>query len=110
MRKTQWITYRNSMNNSKNNLKVDTKALCPECFKVVGSESRYRLVQFLGKQKNGATVGAITREIKLQQPTVTHHLNVLKSVDAVHVKDSGRERIYTLNRNAHCFEECQIPF
>lgn len=89
---------------------VSTEHLCPECFKVVGVESRYKLVCFLGRSKAGATVGTITKELNLRQPTVTHHLNILKSVDAVSVEDRGRERVYTLNRDAHCFEECNIPY
>lgn len=89
---------------------ISTEHLCPECFKVVGVESRYKLVCHLGKMKGGATVGALTKALKLRQPTVTHHLNILKSVDAVSVEDRGRERVYTLNRDAHCFEECNIPY
>ena len=84
--------------------------LCPDCFKVVGVESRYKLVCLLGKAKKGETVGKLTKELGLAQPTITHHLNVLKSVDAVVVEDRGRERVYTLNRDAHCFEECKIPY
>lgn len=84
--------------------------LCPECFKVVGVRSRYKLVCFLGKSKAGATVNALTKVLGLQQPTVTHHLNILRSVEAVSVEERGREHIYTLNRTAHCFEECQIPY
>ncbi len=84
--------------------------LCPECFKVVGERSRYNLVCMLGKVKEGMTVGELTDRTKLRQPTVTHHLNILRSVDAVESKSRGRERVYTLNRDAHCFEECKIPF
>ncbi len=84
--------------------------LCPDCFKVVGDRSRYRLVCMLGKQKAGMNVAEITRELGLSQPTVTHHLNILRSVDAVSGVDRGRQRIYTLNRDAHCFEECKIPY
>ncbi|MBI5456627.1 winged helix-turn-helix transcriptional regulator [Candidatus Kaiserbacteria bacterium] len=84
--------------------------LCPECFKAVGDKNRYKLICMLGKEREGLTVGALTKELKLKQPTVTHHLQVLKSVDAVEAKERGRERIYTLNREAHCFEECQIPY
>ncbi len=84
--------------------------LCPDCFRVVGVESRYKLVCLLGKSKKGITVGNLTKELGLKQPTITHHLNILKSVDAVDVKDRGRERVYSLNRGAHCFEECKIPF
>lgn len=68
------------------------------------------MVCMLGKAKEGMTVGQLTEQIRLAQPTVTHHLNVLRSVDAVHSQDRGRERVYKLNREAHCFEDCQIPF
>lgn len=84
--------------------------LCPECFKVVGDRSRYKLVCTLGREPRGMNVAALTKVLKLTQPTVTHHLNTLRSVDAVESTSKGRERIYTLNRAAHCFEECQIPY
>lgn len=84
--------------------------LCPDCFKVVGERSRYNLVCMLGKAKDGMTVGELTEKMNLRQPTVTHHLQALRSVDAVEIKPRGRERIYKLNRNAHCFEECKIPY
>lgn len=64
----------------------------------------------LGKAKKGMTVTKLTAELELQQPTITDHLNVLRSVDAVTSVDSGRERIYTLNCDAHCFDECKIPY
>jgi DNA-binding transcriptional ArsR family regulator len=84
--------------------------LCPTCFKAVGVESRYKLICALGKEEHGATVSELTEHLGLKQPTVTHHLQVLQSVDAVNVEDRGRERVYTLNRNAHCFEDCKIPY
>lgn len=89
---------------------VSETELCPDCFKVVGVQSRYKLVCLLGKSKDGITVGKLTEELGLKQPTITHHLNILKSVNAVDVEDRGRERVYTLKRDAHCFEECKIPF
>ena len=84
--------------------------LCPDCFKVVGSKSRYQLVCLLGQKQLGMTVTELTAQMDLQQPTITHHLNTLRSVDAVSYEERGRERVYTLNRAAHCFEECQIPY
>lgn len=89
---------------------LDEAELCPDCFKVVGVKSRYRLVCLLGQAKDGLTVGALTTALGLTQPTITHHLQALASVDAVTATPHGRERIYTLNRSAHCFEECQIPY
>lgn len=86
------------------------KELCPDCFKVVGERSRYNLVCMLGKAIEGMTVGQLTEKMKLQQPTVTHHLQVLESVNAVKGESQGRNKIYKLNRDAHCFEECKIPY
>lgn len=91
-------------------VKSGEEELCPDCFKVVGDRSRYNLVCMLGKAKEGMTVGELTEQVKLKQPTVTHHLQVLRSVDAVKSEDRGRERVYTLNREAHCFEDCKIPY
>jgi DNA-binding transcriptional ArsR family regulator len=64
----------------------------------------------LGKAGDGMTVGELTERMHLRQPTVTHHLQVLYSVAAVNIEPRGRERVYKLNRAAHCFEECKIPF
>lgn len=86
------------------------KDLCAECFKVVGSPSRYKLVKLLGKSPSALTVSTLTKKMSLTQPTVTHHLQVLQSVKAVHVIQKGKERLYSLNRDAHCFKECNIPF
>lgn len=91
-------------------VKSGEEELCPDCFKVVGERSRYNLVCMLGKAPEGMTVGELTQKMKLKQPTITHHLKALKSVDAVGVVERGRERIYMLNRDAHCFEECKIPY
>ena len=84
--------------------------LCPDCFKVVGDKSRYNIVCMLGKSKEGMTVGEITDQTHLKQPTVTHHLQALCSVDAIDCEPRGRERIYKLKRDAHCFEVCKIPY
>ena len=89
---------------------MSEEELCPDCFKVVGERSRYNLVCILGKSKNGQTVTELTNKMSLRQPTITHHLKVLQSVNAVHAKVSGREKYFTLNREAHCFEDCKIPY
>lgn len=110
-RKTKKAT-RNSPKTYKRPAWVESgeEELCPDCFKVVGERSRYNLVCMLGKTEEGMTVSDLTERMQLRQPTVTHHLKVLRSVDAVESKDRGRERVYTLNRDAHCFEECKIPY
>ena len=84
--------------------------LCSDCFKVVGDRSRYKLVCMLGGKPSGMNVSELTDKLKLKQPTVTHHLNILRSVQAVSSIERGRERVYTLNGDAHCFDECKIPY
>jgi DNA-binding transcriptional ArsR family regulator len=89
---------------------MSEKELCPECFTVVGEKSRYRLVCLLGKMEDGLTVSKMTEALNLKQPTVTHHLQILSSLKAIKGVRNGREHIYKLNRKAHCFEECKIPY
>ncbi len=91
-------------------VKSGEEELCPECFKAVGDRNRYKLICLLGKSADGMNVSELTEELGLTQPTVTHHLNILKSVDALKREEVGRERIYRLNRSAHCFEDCHIPY
>ena len=91
-------------------VKSGEEELCPECFKAVGDKNRYRIICLLGKSPEGLNVTKLTDELNLTQPTVTHHLNILREVNAVMVDSVGRERIYKINRSAHCFEDCHIPF
>lgn len=91
-------------------VKSGEEELCPECFKAVGDQNRYKLICILGRAPTGLNVTDLTKQLQLSQPTVTHHLNILKSVNAVGRTEVGREHIYRLNRSAHCFEDCQIPF
>ncbi len=86
------------------------KETCPDCFKVVGERSRYRLVCMLGMEQKGLSVTDIARKMSLRQPTITHHLRVLQSVNAVRVLQKGKEKIFSLNKAAHCFDECRIPY
>ncbi|MCB9819509.1 winged helix-turn-helix transcriptional regulator [Candidatus Nomurabacteria bacterium] len=91
-------------------VKSGEEELCPECFKAVGDHNRYKLICLLGRAPEGLNVSEMTKNLELTQPTVTHHLNILKEVNAVTVLSEGRNRVYKINRKAHCFEDCQIPF
>ncbi len=91
-------------------VKGGEEELCTECFKAVGDKSRYKLICLLGRSPAGLNVSTLTKQLKLTQPTVTHHLNILREVNAVQHEERGREHIYQLNRTAHCFEDCQIPY
>lgn len=89
---------------------MSEEELCPDCFKVVGERSRYSLVCMLGKSKEGMTVTNLTEKMSLKQPTITHHLKALQSVNAVTSVQKGRKKFFMINHDAHCFEECKIPY
>src|SRR5271166_2495586 len=45
------------------------------------------------------SVGDLTTEIGLKQPTISHHLAILREADLVHVRHEGKQSFYTLNQN-----------
>ena len=89
--------------------KITEEELCQDCFKVVSVPSRYKLIKYLARSKSGMSVGEIAIKLSLSQPTITHHLGILKSLECVSSEKVGRSKIYKINRKAHCFEECLIP-
>ena len=46
------------------------------------------------------TVGDIVASLRLEQPSVSKHLRVLRDVGLVHVRRTGRQRFYRTNANA----------
>lgn len=50
------------------------------------------------------SVNQIVDAVKVSQPTVSHHLSVLREAGLVEAKDQGKHTFYTLNQEqvAHC--------
>ena len=46
----------------------------------------------------GKSVGALCDKLDLPQPTVSHHLALLRHTGLVTAQRDGKKRIYTLNR------------
>lgn len=44
------------------------------------------------------SVGQIVDELNVSQPTVSHHLAILKAADLVQVRREGKKVFYTLNQ------------
>src|SRR5262245_897982 len=44
------------------------------------------------------SVGDLTALTKVSQPTVSHHLAILRDADLVHVRHEGKQTFYTLNQ------------
>ena len=64
-------------------------------FKVMGNESRLRLIGLLANQEQN--VGELATALGIKEPTVSHHLNQLKSLNLVKMRAEGNNRIYSLN-------------
>lgn len=45
------------------------------------------------------SVGDLATQTKVSQPTVSHHLAILREADLVNVRHEGKQSFYTLNQN-----------
>ena len=48
---------------------------------------------------NWASVGDLTAQIGVTQPTVSHHLAILREAGLVNVRHEGKQTFYSLNQN-----------
>ncbi len=72
--------------------------LCKEIARLgkgIGNENRYRILQAL--MRGPRTVGEIAAKVRLSQPAVSQHLNVLKSANLVADERQGQEVHYSIN-------------
>ena len=45
------------------------------------------------------SVNEIVEKIGLSQPTISHHLAILRDADLVNIREEGKQTFYTLNQN-----------
>jgi len=64
-------------------------------FKVLGNESRLKIIGLLANDER--SVGELAALLELREPTVSHHLNTMKSLGLVEVEANGNIRNYRLN-------------
>ena len=86
------------------------KKFCPACLSLIGVGARMKIIRYLRKKSNN--VKKIGRHFSLTQPTISHHLKVLKKMGMVKNKKEGREIRYFLNKKYPC-KRChlfKIPF
>jgi hypothetical protein len=67
-------------------------------FKAMANESRLRIVGLLAQRER--TVQELAETLGLKEPTVSHHLAVLKDLDLVTVRPEGVMRWHALNAAA----------
>lgn len=70
-------------------------ATTADVFNAVGDESRRRILDVLARGE--ATVGELVTTLELPQPQVSKHLRVLRDVDVVRSRTSGRHHVYRVH-------------
>ena len=58
------------------------------------------------------SVNDIVEKIGLSQPTISHHLAILRDADLVTIREEGKQTFYTLNqeRVAYCCGQLMVKF
>lgn len=67
-------------------------------FHCLGDATRLRLVHLLRATRQPQSVSQLVRAMKLRQPTVSHHLGLLRMHGLVKAKRKGKQKFYGLQR------------
>jgi len=77
---------------------VPRAATTSDSFNAVAEPRRREILNYLAPREH--TVGDIVVSLRLEQPSVSKHLKVLRDVGLVRVRRSGRHMLYRTNANA----------
>ena len=66
-----------------------------KCFGLLSLPMRLRIVLLLSQEER--SVSALTEQLKVPQPTVSHHLGVLRAGGAVASRRAGKQVFYRLS-------------
>jgi ArsR family transcriptional regulator len=80
---------------------------CSRVFQALSDGNRLKILKLLKKEE--LCVTDICKRFNITQPSVSHHLDILKRADLVRSEKRGREVYYSFNRNA-IFECCCREF
>jgi DNA-binding transcriptional ArsR family regulator len=73
-------------------------ATTSDAFNAVAEPRRREILNYLALQER--PVGEIVDALKMEQPSVSKHLRVLKDVGLVHARRDGRQMLYRTNAEA----------
>lgn len=76
------------------------------CFHAFSDGTRQKIIQLLKEQE--LCVSDICKHFDISQPSISHHLDILKRAGIVTSHKQGRQAYYSLNRR--CLEKCCAPF
>jgi DNA-binding transcriptional ArsR family regulator len=77
---------------------VPRAATTSDAFNAVAEPRRRQILSYLALKER--PVGDIVTSLRLEQPSVSKHLRVLKEVGLVHVRREGRRAFYRTNAEA----------
>ena len=83
---------------STNNMEPEEFDMLLNFFKVMGNESRLKIVGLLANRDY--TVSELASALDLKEPTISQHLTMLKSAGLVDVRPEGNFRYYSFNNKA----------
>jgi len=74
-------------------IEIDCVAFC----KALADETRQTILQMLLEGEK--CVSDLTESFSISQPTISHHLNILKSLGLVNSRKDGKHVYYDINRD-----------
>lgn len=77
---------------------VPRAATTTDAFNAVAEPRRREILNYLVLRER--PVGDIVMTLRLEQPSVSKHLRVLRDVGLVHVRRDGRQKLYRTNAEA----------
>jgi len=79
---------------------------CDSFFKAVSDPNRVKIMDLLKKKE--MCVSEICEEFNMKQPSISHHLNILKNAGIVNSRKEGKEVYYSLDDKYVC--DCCFGF
>jgi DNA-binding transcriptional ArsR family regulator len=78
--------------------------------KALADETRQKIMNLVCCQQ--LSVNEIVEQLDVSQPTVSHHLALLREARLVNVREEGKQTFYSLNqeRVAYCCGQLMIKF
>ena len=79
---------------------------CEDFFKALSDETRQTILKMLERKE--MCVCEILQAFEVSQPTISHHLDILKRAGLIESNRKGQNIYYSLNK--HWFRECCSDF
>lgn len=79
---------------------------CQMFFKAVADPTRIQIMKLISKKE--MCVSDICTHFNMKQPSISHHLNILKNAKIVKDRKDGKEVYYSLNKI--CVSSCCTDF